>query len=160
MAAKTQKRSERRHEQLTLDVVRQFRLIFGSVRHHFRHVEASCGVSGSQLWVIREVSASPGVGVSALALKLSLHQSTCSQLVEALVERGLLRKVRAGEDGRRVGLWPTPRTSRVLAGAPGAAEGILPTALSELSNQSLQILSAQLQRLIAALKTNRGKLSH
>jgi len=160
MAAKTHKPTDRRHEQLTLDVVRQFRLIFGSVRHHFRNVEESCGISGSQLWVIREVSAAPGVGVSALAIKLSLHQSTCSQLVEGLVARGLLKKLRLGEDQRRVGLTLTPRAAKVLAQAPGATEGILPTALSELSNQALLTLSAQLKRLIAELRTQNGNRAH
>lgn len=160
MAARTQKSTDRKHEQLALDVLRQFRLIFGSVRHHFRHVEENCGISGSQLWVIREVSADPGIGVSALAIKLSLHQSTCSQLVEALVARGLLKKMRLGEDQRRVGLRLTPRAAKVLASAPGAAEGILPTALSGLSNQSLLALRAQLSRLIAEIQTRNVSRTH
>lgn len=160
MAIKSQKSSGRQHEQLTLDVVRQLRTIFGSVRHHFRHVEENCGLSGSQLCVIREVSAAPGIGVSALAVKLSLHQSTCSQLVEALVGRGLLKKGRLGEDQRRVGLRMTTRASKVLADAPRAAEGILPTALSGLSSQSLLTLSAQLNRLIAELQIRNGNRTH
>lgn len=152
MAPKIRSSGSGRHEQLTLAVLKQFRLIFGSVRQHFRQVEQTCGISGSQLWVLREVSEEPGIGVSALAGKLSIHQSTCSQLVEALVTRGYLSKLRLGEDQRRVGLTLTKAAIKLLAGAPRPAEGLLPTALSELSNQSLLTLSAHLDKLVAELR--------
>ena len=149
-----------RHEQLTLAVLKQFRLIFGSVRHHFRQVEEQCGISGSQLWVLREVGEAPGIGVSALARKLSIHQSTCSQLVESLVARGYLSKARSGEDQRRVGLALTRAANKVLASAPGPAEGLLPTALAGLSNQSLVDLSGHLDRLIAELEVQDRRHAH
>jgi hypothetical protein len=47
----------------------------------------------------------------------------------------------------------TARAAKALAKAPGAAEGILATALSEQSNQALLPLSAQLKRRIAELQT-------
>ena len=95
---------------LSIKVLKKFRLIFGSVRQHFREVEQTCGVSGSQLWILQEVSNTPGIGVSELAGRLSIHQSTCSQLVEKLVGRGLLIKERSVEDQRRVGLLLTETT--------------------------------------------------
>jgi MarR family transcriptional regulator, organic hydroperoxide resistance regulator len=149
-----------RHEQLSLNVLKQFRLIFGSVRHHFRQVEEQCGISGSQLWVLREVVEAPGIGISALARKLSIHQSTCSQLVESLVKHGYLIKLRSGEDQRRVGLNLTKAAAKVLASAPGPAEGLLPTALSGMSNQSLLTLSAHLDKLVAALQVQDKRHAH
>jgi DNA-binding MarR family transcriptional regulator len=137
-----------RQERLALDVLKQFRLIFGSVRQHFRQIEEKCGISGSQLWVIREVDIAPGIGVSTLAKKLSIHQSTCSILVETLVAGGFLKKARLGEDQRRVGLTLTQKAKKVLTKAPGPAEGLLPSALSGLSSASLHALSAHLDRLI------------
>lgn len=62
------------HDELSLAVLRQFRVIFGSVRQHFREVEQQCGVSGSQLWLLHGAR-TPGIGVSALAQRLSIHQS-------------------------------------------------------------------------------------
>lgn len=149
-----------RHEQLTLAVLKQFRLIFGSVRQHFRQVEEQCGISGSQLWVLREVHDSPGIGISALAGKLSIHQSTCSQLVEALVDQGLLAKQRSRTDQRRVGLTLTKSARTVLVSAPGPAEGLLPTALGELSGQSLLTLNAHLDKLIGELQVRDARLAH
>jgi MarR family transcriptional regulator, organic hydroperoxide resistance regulator len=142
-----------RRDPLALAVLMQFRQIFGSVRHHFRQVEDRCGITGSQLWVLREVSGKPGIGVSALARRLSIHQSTCSQLVESLVARRYLRKARSEEDQRRVGLSVTRAAERLLAAAPGPAKGLLPTALASLSDPTLRALSAHLDEVIGRLQT-------
>ena len=96
---------------MALTVLKQFRLIFGSVRHHFREVEQSCGVSGSQLWLLHEIAHTPGVGVSELAARLSIHQSTCSQLVDKLEARGLISKARKADDQRRVGVQLTDQAA-------------------------------------------------
>ena len=102
---------------LAFAVLKQFRLIYGSVKQHFREVENSCGVSGSQLWLLHEIAHTPGVGVSALAERLSIHQSTCSQLVDKLETRGLVSKQRRPDDQRRVGLQLSDKATAVLAAA-------------------------------------------
>ncbi|MGO9994137.1 MAG: MarR family winged helix-turn-helix transcriptional regulator [Steroidobacteraceae bacterium] len=145
------RRNHLRHKQLTLDVLKQFRLIYGSVRHHFRQVEETCGVSGSQLWMLHELQESPGIGVSDLAHRLSIHQTTCSQLVEKLVARGYVVKTRSDLDQRRVGLTITRSAAKVLKDAPGPAEGLIPEALLGLSEGTLQSLSTSLGKLIDGL---------
>ena len=139
---------------LQLTVLRQFRLIYGSVRKHFRDVEAACGVSGSQIWVLRDVAVSPDTGVSELAKRLSVHQSTCSQLVENLAAAGLLSKVRSQADQRRVGLRIIEAGRQVLRKAPGPAEGLLPEALRELPEVALRTLEVNLEQLIVHLQVN------
>jgi DNA-binding MarR family transcriptional regulator len=143
---------DRRHKPLSLEVLKQFRLIYGSVRQHFRQIEAACGVSGSQLWVLHEVNQAPGIGVSDLAHRLSIHQTTCSQLVDKLVTHGYVTKTRSTEDQRRVGLTLTPAAARVLKDAPGPAEGLLPEALMALPVATLQSLETHLAKLIAELR--------
>ena len=110
------------NSQLQLQVLKKFRLIFGSVRSQFRDIEESCGVSGSQLWLLHEIENSPGIGVSELAERLSIHQSTCSQLVDKLAARGLAVKERSMKDQRRVGLTLSPSAVAMLKKAPGPAE--------------------------------------
>jgi DNA-binding MarR family transcriptional regulator len=144
-------RNYRRHKQLTLDVLKQFRLIYGSVRHHFRQIEETCGVSGSQLWLLHEVQSAPGIGVSDLAQRLSIHQTTCSQLVEKLVVHGYVEKTRSEQDQRRVGLTVTRSAAKVLKDAPGPAEGLIPEALMGLSESTLESLSTNLGKLIRGL---------
>src|SRR5687768_16939394 len=69
----------RRPSDVGVAVLKSFRVIYGSVRQHFRQVQQVCGVSGSQLWILSEVLHAEGIGISDLASKLSIHQSTCSQ---------------------------------------------------------------------------------
>lgn len=141
-----------RHIELSLEVLKQFRLIYGSAKRQFRHIESTCGVSGSQLWLLQEIAKTPGIGVSELAKRLSIHQSTCSLLVEKLKTKKMVEKIRGEADQRRVGLQATTTGKKALSEAPGPAEGVLPEALQELSGSELNKLHANLDRLIKRLQ--------
>lgn len=153
------KLARRSKNQLSLQVLKKFRIIFGSVRQHFREVERTCGVTGSQLWILQEIGKTPDIGVSELAERLSIHQSTCSQLVEKLVARKLIVKERSKEDQRRVGLRLTATAARILESAPGPAEGILPEALQTLPESALLSLDKSLLELIGQLRIRNDKLA-
>lgn len=145
--------------QLSLQVLKKFRIIYGSVRQHFREIENTCGVTGSQLWILQEMAKTPGIGVTELAERLSIHQSTGSQLVEKLVARGLVNKERSKEDQRRVGLQMTEEASRLLRNAPGPAEGILPEALQALPESALLALDNSLKDVISQLRIRDDRLA-
>ena len=149
--------SKRSKSQLSLQVLKKFRVIYGSVRQHFREVEQNCGVTGSQLWILQEVAKAPDIGVSELAERLSIHQSTGSQLVEKVVARGLIIKERSKEDQRRVGLRLTADAVKTLKNAPGPAEGILPEALNALPESSLVSLESALVEVIGQLRIRDDK---
>lgn len=146
------KRSRRRaRADLGGAALRSFRIIYGSVRRHLREVQQACGISGSQLWILHEVTRNRRIGVSDLADKLSIHQSTCSQLVDKLVRAGHLSKVRRPADQRRVELQVTPKGARLLTRAPAPAEGVLAEAIADLSAKQLRTLHRGLGHVIAAL---------
>lgn len=151
--------SRRSKNQLSIQVLKKCRIIFGSVRQHFRDVEETCGVTGSQLWILQEVEKTPGIGVSELAERLAIHQSTCSQLVEKLVTHGLIIKERSKEDQRRVGLCLTEEASKILKKAPGPAEGILPEALQALPEAVLLSLDKSLIDVIGQLSSKDDRLA-
>lgn len=151
--------NKRGKNQLSIQVLKKFRVIYGSVRQQFRDVEQSCGVTGSQLWILQEVARTPDIGVSELAERLSIHQSTCSILVEKLVTRGLAIKERGKEDQRRVGLCVTEDALQTLKKAPGPAEGILPEALQSLSESALHSLDVALAELVEQLQARDDRLA-
>ncbi|MDD2884081.1 MAG: MarR family winged helix-turn-helix transcriptional regulator [Dechloromonas sp.] len=143
--------SEHDREPLVLDVLQQFRLIFGSMRRYFRLVEERCGMSGSQMWVLQEVQRRPEIGIGELAHRMGVHQSTCSLLVDKLVAQHCLSKKRLASDQRRVGLYLAPAGEVALAALPGPAEGILPEALSTIPAVVLKTLNINLEELIRYL---------
>jgi DNA-binding MarR family transcriptional regulator len=150
---------KRNKNQLSLQVLKKFRIIYGSIRQQFRDVEQTCGITGSQLWILQEVAKTPDIGVSELAERLSVHQSTCSQLVEKLVSRSLITKERSKEDQRRVGLCLTEGASKLLKNAPGPAEGILPEALQALPEAALLALDKSLIEVIGQLQNKDDRLA-
>lgn len=136
---------------LALEVLQQFRLIFGSMRQYFRLLEERCGIPGTHLWALQEAHRQPGLGIGELAHRMGVHQSTCSLIAERLVATGLLKKGRYGADRRRVGLLLTEAGAAVLARLPGPAEGILPEALSMIPEVVLKTLNINLAELIRTL---------
>jgi len=137
--------------QTHLAVLQQFRLIYGTMRQYFRVVEERCGLPGSQMWILQEVQRRPGIGVSELAARLAIHQSTCSQLVDRLAVRGCLVKARRPEDHRRLGLHLAPDGEKAIAALPGSAEGALPEALTAMPEVALKTLEINLSELIRHL---------
>ncbi len=132
-------------------VLRRFRLVFNTVKTHFRAVENKAGISGAQLWALSVVQAHPGLGVSELARAMDIHQSTASNLLRVLVDKGLLVSGRGSEDRRAVQLKVTARGVRVLSKAPGPFTGVLPEALARLDKRTLNRLDRDLASLIREL---------
>jgi MarR family transcriptional regulator, organic hydroperoxide resistance regulator len=139
------------NSELAFEVLGKFRSIYGSAKNHFRQIEEQCGISGSQLWILKEVASNPNIGITQVSERLSIHQTTCSLLVEKLVKSKLITKERSQEDQRRVGLKVTDEGLAVLAKAPEPVEGILPSAVNAMDKESLDKLNKALNLLIAEL---------
>ena len=135
-------------------VLRQFRVVFNAVKTHFRQVEREAGVGGAQLWALSVIDRRPGIGVTDLARELDIHQSTASNLIKSLVERGLVATSREGTDRRSVSLRIQPAGASVLGSAPLPFAGVLPDALSALDAATLSRLEQDLGKLIALLEAD------
>jgi DNA-binding MarR family transcriptional regulator len=135
-------------------VLRQFRIVFNAVKSHFRQVERDAGIGGAQLWALSEIRAAPGIGVNDLARALDVHQSTASNLVKALLERGLVAAARSERDRRIVLLTLLPEGEQVLDAAPMPFAGVLPGALAGLDLATLARLETDLAKVIQLLETD------
>lgn len=132
-------------------VLRQFRLVFNSVRTHFQQMEKCAGLSGAQVWALSVIRDRPGVGVSELARALDVRQPTASNLVKALAEQELIEVREHESDGRAVKLHVRPAGARILRRAPGPFTGVLPDALAALDPVTLERLEQDLAVLIKVL---------
>ncbi len=135
-------------------VLRQFRMVFNAVKAHFRLVEKAAGVGGAQVWALSVIKAVPGIGMNDLAQAMDVHQSTASNLVKALAERGMIVASKNGTDKRAVALRVTAAGSKVLRNAPQPFTGILPDALTSLDAKTLARLEKDLGKLITALNAD------
>lgn len=145
-------------------VLRQFRIVFNAVKTHFRQLERDSGLGGAQVWALSVIDSQPGIGATSLGRAMDIHQSTASNLVRGLVERGYVAAAREGTDRRSVALRILPAGQEVLRRAPAPLSGVLPNALAGLDEATLLRLEQDLATLIARLDTDEaaGKipLSH
>lgn len=136
-------------------VLRLFRVVFNTVKTHFQQVEKQAGVGGAQVWALSVIRDRPGIGVNALAGAMDIHQSTASNLVKSLVERGMIAVARTGQDRRAVQLHLLAPGLAVLKTVPGPFAGVLPQALASLDDATLLRLRVDLEKLIAVLDADK-----
>jgi DNA-binding MarR family transcriptional regulator len=132
-------------------VLRQFRLVFNTVKTHFQQMEKRAGLGGAQVWALSVVRDHPGIGVNELARAMDVRQPTASNLVKSLAEQEMLQGRRDPQDGRAVKLHLLPAGARVLRKAPGPFTGVLPEALASLDAKTLERLELDLAVLIQVL---------
>jgi len=134
-----------------LDILKKLRIVIRAAQRHSLWIEKQCGVSGAQLWMMQELSDQPGLRVGELADKLAIHQTTASNLLDALRKRGYVVKERDTVDQRVVNLKLSEEGKNALANAPKPARGLLPEAILHLDEENLQQLDKGLQGLLNSI---------
>ena len=137
---------------LELETLQEFRMIVGSARRHDADVRRIAGISGSQLWALSEIARTAGMRVNDLSERMALHQTTASNLINALVERNLIRRGRDEDDQRVVRLHVTTEGKKMLLRAPGPYAGLLVDALRHLKASDLRRLNEALRVLTQVLR--------
>lgn len=141
-----------RRNLVELQALQSLRLIYASARWHDAQVRRSVAISGSQVWALSEIARREGMGVNDLAERMALHQTTASNLANALVKKGLVRRVRDGSDRRFVHLHIASEGRRILAQAPGPHPGLLVDALRTIDSPHLQRLLRDLAALVRLMR--------
>ena len=137
-------------------VLRKFRRMFNTVRGHFQQVEKKVGVGGAQVWALGVIYKQPGIGINALAAAMDVHQTTASNLVKSLIKTNMVQAQKNGKDKRTVQLFVLPDGQRVLLSAPGPFSGVLPHALSQLDEATLDRLDTDLSTLLKLLDSDKA----
>ncbi len=97
------------------------------------------------------------MGVNDLAERTALHQTTASNLANALVKKRLVRRVRDGSDRRFVHLHVTPEGRRILSHSPDPHPGLLVDALRKIDARHLQRLRRDLAALVRLMRRPTAK---
>jgi DNA-binding MarR family transcriptional regulator len=138
-------------EPADLTTLKKLRIVIRAAQRHSAWIEKQCGVSGTQLWIMQELEEAPGLRVGEIASRLAVHQTTVSNLVDALVKRDYLVKSRDPDDQRAVRLKLSEQGEALLAQAPKPARGLLPEALRQLDPAKLAQLDQGLRALLDSI---------
>ena len=137
---------------VVLRALQEFRLIFGSARRYDTNVRRFSGLPGSLLWALSEISRAGSLSVSGLAACMALHQTTASNLVNGLLERELIHRLRDAHDRRAVRLSVSAKGRQALRRAPHPHAGLLVDALERLHPRRLARLCRGLEGLVAEMQ--------
>jgi DNA-binding MarR family transcriptional regulator len=121
-----------------------------AIREQMRTGRAA-GMSVAQFRLLFFIRRNPGTSLSKLADHLGTTLPSASQLVDRLVRAGLMTRVQAEQERRRVELALTPAGQAALEDCDARTREWLCTRLSMLSESKLERLNAALKELKTAL---------
>ena len=137
---------------LQKEVLKHFREIYIQAKSELKDNVKKTGLSGSQLWIMQQIYNFNGISNSELAKNLTLHVSTCSILVNKLIQKGLVEKTRSPTDERMIVLTITSKGKQLMAKAPKSPEGAIPSTLKKLNIEELEELNTVLTKFAKKMK--------
>lgn len=134
------------------NITQQLRIVFKAIQAHSTRIKSTCGLSSVRLWMLYEINNAPGIKVTVLASLLSIHRSTCSNMLDKLEAKDLIYRNRSKSDQRAVHLYLTNEGQAILAKAPSPPEGKLSSTLNKLSSAQIDELEKSLGFLVSTLQ--------
>jgi DNA-binding MarR family transcriptional regulator len=145
-------RSERRSD--TVEIVQGLRRIVKALHSYSQDVRKAYGLTGPQLWALKTLQGNGRLSTGRLAGALAVHQSSTSILIDRLVKRGLVRRLRGSLDHRFVDMELTRRGAELAADAPEPAQGRLLHALQAMSPREVRQIRHAVDRLVQAMEAS------
>ena len=116
-----------------------------------RAVQARSGISGAQLFILRQLAgAGRPLSINELAVLTLTHQSTVSGVVTRLVERRLVTRAPSPDDARRSAVALTAQGRTLLAAAPPTVQTQLVDGLARLAPARRAALADALEAWLEA----------
>ena len=126
------------------------RRLVHALRVATRSSERSVGLSNAQLFVLRQIALAPGQSMSEIGVLTRTTQSSVSEVVGRLVQRGLVTRRPAAADRRRAELTITPQGEAILARAPETIQERLLAGFGRLGQPERRALADTLEAWLAA----------
>ena len=139
--------------QRVLDCVRR---LVRYLRISDRAMQTSVGLSGAQLFVMRELAETPALSLSELAQRTLTDQSSVSVVVTRLVEAGYVSRDRDSIDGRRLVLNLTKAGKALMQRAPAPPQQKLLDAIDRFSPADRAKFAEHFARFVDELGGNGG----
>jgi len=122
-------------------------------------VETATGHAGAMGAALATLAQEPGLGIEQLRVPLGRTQSATVRVVDQLVAEGYAER-RAGRDSRSVAVVLTDKGNQAAARVLGSREDALTDALDVLGPGERKTLTAALEKVLAAITTDRAHADH
>lgn len=108
------------------------------------------GISGAQLFALRQISDKPHITIGELAERTLARQSSVSELVSRLVDRGFLSRSSSPDDARQVELSLTTKGKKAISESRTTAQEKLIAGLGILPKAKREQIADGLEQWLAA----------
>ena len=122
-------------------------------------VETAAGHTGSMGAALATLAQEPGLSIEQLRVPLGRTQSATVRVVDQLVAEGYAER-RPGRDNRSVAVFLTGKGAQAAARVLGGREDALTAALSTLSLGERKTFTATMEKVLAAITTDRAHADH
>ena len=119
-------------------------------------VETAAGHPGSMAAALAVLAQEPGLGIEQLRRPLARTQSATVRVVDQLVAEGRAER-QAGQDHRSISVVLTAQGTAAAAHVLDARTAVLGEALAVLDARERTVLTAVLEKVLAAVTTDRAR---
>ncbi|MCO6412427.1 MAG: MarR family transcriptional regulator [Thiogranum sp.] len=126
------------------------RRVIRAIDLHSRQLVQSHGLTGPQALILRTLL-DGGLSAGALAKRVSLSQGTVTDILNRLEQRGLVTRVRAENDRRRVMVELSAAGRECLASSPPLLQDRFASRIEALEDWEQTLLLTSLQRIAAMM---------
>lgn len=137
--------------QTVADITDNLRRVFQAINERSKRAERETGLTGPQLWTIKQIAESGPVKISELARRMYLHPATVGGILDRLEIKGLVARARSRTDRRVVKVDLTAQGRDLVRTAPEVAQGLLVTGLERLPGKKLFDIAAGLTDMVEIL---------
>ncbi len=139
------------HDDVAL-IVQGLRRITRAVELYSHEVQREFGLTGPQLWALKNLHREGSMTAGQLAASLAVDKSSVSGLLRRLENRGLITRSRDPRDRRVVRIDLTAEARALAHRAPEAAQGRLLHGLNAMPARSVATLRMAIERLVRAME--------
>lgn len=138
------------NDEVSSRVLNALRSIVRAIAASARTANSSGGISGAQLFALRQISDSPRISINELATRTLARQSSVSELATRLVERGLITRSTSADDARQVELALTAKGRLAIAESRATAQEKLISGFASLPKTTRAQIAEGLEKWLAA----------
>jgi DNA-binding MarR family transcriptional regulator len=134
----------------TIRVMEGLRRVVRALSTSLRGSPRADGITGAQLFVLRQIAVAPGLSMNELAARTLARQSTVSEVVSKLTHRGLIARGMHATDARQAVLTLTVSGQHAIAGLDATTQERLADGLALLPSAQRTTLADGLEAWLAA----------
>lgn len=132
-------------------IVNDLRRVFQVLSEKSKHAELRTGLTGPQLWALKEIVSAGSLNGVELARRMIVHPATIVSIIDHLERRALVARIRSTKDRRVVNIEPTETGSALAASVPDAVQNTLVSGLTKLQDEELDPIITGLHHLVVVL---------